>query len=107
MLPPEDAAMPQSDRRGTAVLLYEELREWVLHPARQASHRSPLGQAVLMRSGLGEWMANVLRLQPDCGRPASSSGGSPPALSVSTKAQLAAALATVVLTCMEEVSCEP
>jgi len=89
--------------------LYEKLRSWVLHPAPEAApHPRLLGQAVLLRHGMREWMAAVSRLEgPAHQAPAGDATSAAPHLPTSTKAQLAAALANVVLTRLQEERHEP
>jgi hypothetical protein len=88
--------------------LYEELRSWVLHPAREMPSRPRrLGQAVLLRSGMGEWMAAVASLQGARHHATAARVSAAPPLPTSTQAQLAAALASVVLARFKEEPHEP
>jgi len=88
--------------------LYEELRNWVLHPAREIPSRPRLsGQAVLLRGGMREWMATVSSLQGARHHATAPRASAAPPLPISTQAQLAAALASVVLARLKEEPHEP
>jgi hypothetical protein len=96
--------VPDRHDSTSVVDLYEELRRWALQPAHQPPASRTLGQALLQRKGLGEWMTAVVDLQPACSQPRAGGGDSHAALPSSTRAQLAAALADVVLIRLREAS---
>ena len=101
-------ALQEDTHTRALTALYEELRTWVLHPAREVPSRPRLlGQAVLLRSGMGEWMATVASLQGARHHAAAGRKSAAPPLPTSTQAQLAAALASVVLARLKEELHEP
>jgi len=101
------AVQKSGDARALAGL-YEELRCWVLHPARQMPPQPRiLGQVVLVRSGMREWMAAVSSMQSALDQTTTPVPAQASSTPTSIRAQLAAALADVVLSRIKEEAHEP
>jgi len=102
------AAVQGGGDTGALVAMYEELRSWVLHPGREAQPQLRLlGHALLLRSGMREWMAAVSSLQGPAHQTPTARASTDPSIETSTTTQLAAALANVILTRMKEEQHEP
>ena len=88
--------------------IYEELRRRVLGPVRKMPTRPrSLGLAVLLRGGMREWMKTISSLRSTSLQTNTPTQRSIPSLPTSTQEQLAATLATLVLSRFQEVTHEP
>ena len=93
----ESAAGPFVDSN-TFARLYEELRGWTVGPAPTPGlGPNRLGLAVLLRGGMGQWMATCPSLCDAVKSPSAAPSMTGP-LTGSTQAQLTVVLGTILLT---------